>query len=106
MENKVIKVINKFQYLGSIATYGNNIDVESMHTIMMGNILYWMLQNLLGLKLLRKYTKYKIHENLIKLVVLMVLTLHKLSTEYGIEAYFLNWGQLFPIISIYYWNLI
>jgi hypothetical protein len=32
--------------------------------------------------------------------LLSYLTLHKLSTQYGIEAYFLNWGDLFPIISI------
>jgi hypothetical protein len=38
--------------------------------------------------------------------LLSFLTLYKLSTEYGIEAYFINWGQLFPIISIYYWTLI
>jgi hypothetical protein len=38
--------------------------------------------------------------------LLSFLTLHKLLTEYGIEAYFINWGQLFPIIYIYYWNFI
>jgi hypothetical protein len=34
--------------------------------------------------------------------LLSFLTLHKLSTEYGIEAFFINRGQLYPIISIYY----
>jgi hypothetical protein len=38
--------------------------------------------------------------------LLSFLTFHKLSTEYGIEAYFINWGQLFPIISMYYCNII
>jgi hypothetical protein len=34
--------------------------------------------------------------------LLSFLTLHKLSTEYGIEAYFIHRGQLFLIISICY----
>jgi hypothetical protein len=38
--------------------------------------------------------------------LLSFLTSHKHLIEYGIEVYFINRGQIFPTISIYYLNLI
>jgi hypothetical protein len=64
-------------------------------------------------KITRQETRYIVSLTSLKKLLktkacalLSFLTLHKFSTEYGIEAYFINWDQLFPIISIYYWNLI
>jgi hypothetical protein len=61
---------NEFQYLWSIVTCDNNINVEINHRITMGNKCYYGLQNLPRSKLLRKGTKCKIYKTLIKLVVL------------------------------------
>jgi hypothetical protein len=59
IDNKKVGKVNEFQYLGSIVTCDNNINVEINHRITMGNKCYYGLQNLLRSKLLRKDTKCK-----------------------------------------------
>jgi hypothetical protein len=53
----------------------------------------------------RSLTSLKKHPETKTCALLSFLTLHKVSTEYGIDAYFINLGQFFPIISINYFNL-
>jgi hypothetical protein len=69
-DNINIDQVNEFQYLGSIVTCDNNINVEINHRITMGNKCYYGIQTLLRSKLLRKDTKCKIYKTLIKPVVL------------------------------------
>jgi hypothetical protein len=45
--DKNIEKLNEFQYLGSIVTCDNNINVEINHRITMGNKSYYGMQNLL-----------------------------------------------------------
>jgi hypothetical protein len=43
IDNKMIEKVSEFQYLGSIVTCDNNIDVEINHGITMGNKCYYGL---------------------------------------------------------------
>jgi hypothetical protein len=54
--NKNMDIVNQFQYLGSIVTHNNNINVEINRRITMGNRCCYGLQSLLRSKLI-KYMK-------------------------------------------------
>jgi hypothetical protein len=70
IDNKIIEKVSEFQYVASIVTCDNNIDVEINHRITMANKCYYGMQTLLISKLLRKDTKCTIYKTLIKPVVL------------------------------------
>jgi hypothetical protein len=70
IDNRKIEKVSEFQYLGSIVTCDNNINVEINHRLTMGNKSYYGFQNLLRSKLPRKETKCKICKTLIKPIVL------------------------------------
>jgi hypothetical protein len=57
VNNTDIEKVNQFKCLGSIIT--NNITSEINHRIKMANKSCYGLGNILGLKLLRNYTKGK-----------------------------------------------
>jgi hypothetical protein len=62
--------VKEFQYLGSIVTCDDNMNMEINHRIMKGNKCYYGLQKLFRSKPLKKETKERIYKTIINPVIL------------------------------------
>jgi len=70
IDNSSIDRVEEFKYLGTTLTNQNSIQEEIKCRLKLGNVCYYLVQNLLSTRLLSKHLKIKIYRTIIQPVVL------------------------------------
>jgi len=79
IDNSPIERVEEFKYLGTTLTNQNSIHEEIKSRLKLGNVCYYLVQNLLSYSLLSKNLKIKIYRTIILPVVLYGLETWQLT---------------------------
>ena len=86
IDNSSIERVEEFKYMGTALTDQNSIQEEIKSRLKLGNVCYYLMQNLLSSRLLSKNLKIKIYRTIILPVVFLWLWNLVADIEGGTQA--------------------